>query len=80
MVTVRRLERKLFAQEGESAYSELIETKHTNKENIMYTFKNIKTGKTYSYKTRAAASRAKDKMDMAYGAICTTMPRFEEVL
>ena len=42
----------------------------------MYTFKNTKTGKTYSYKTIDRAMRAKDRQDNAYGAVCTTYPTF----
>lgn len=42
----------------------------------MYQFTNTKTGRTHQYKTIQAAMRAKDRMDSAYGAICTTYPRF----
>lgn len=45
---------------------------HTDKP-IRYEVTNRRTGKVTSYQTRAAASRAADRMDNAYGAyICTT--------
>lgn len=44
----------------------------------MYTFTNMKTGKTYQYATLKAASNAKDRQDRAYGAVCTTYPKFVE--
>lgn len=37
-----------------------------------WTVTNKITGKTTEYKTSAAASRAQDRMDNAYGAACTT--------
>lgn len=43
----------------------------TNKP-IRYEVTNRVTGKTTSYKTSAAASKAQDRMDWAYGAVCTT--------
>jgi cytidylate kinase len=42
----------------------------------MYIFTNLKTGKIYRYATLQAASRAKDRQDSAYGAVCTTYPKF----
>lgn len=39
---------------------------------IRYEVTNRITGKTASYKTGAAASRAMDRMDNAYGACITT--------
>ena len=44
----------------------------------MYTFKHKITHKLYRYKTIAAALRAKDKLDTAYGAIITTYPVWSE--
>ena len=46
----------------------------------MYQFKNIKTGQVFSYKTLNAAHRAKDRIDSAYGAVCTSYPLFVEVI
>ena len=44
-----------------------------------YTVTNRKTGKVTTYKTRAAASRAADRMDNAYGAyICTVRANWSE--
>lgn len=40
---------------------------------LHYTVTNRVTGKVATYKTRAAASRAADKADLAYGAICCTV-------
>ena len=37
-----------------------------------YTVTHRITGKVTTYKTGAAASRAQDRMDNAYGACCTT--------
>lgn len=39
---------------------------------IGYEVSNRITGKTTSYRSGAAASRACDRMDNAYGAICCT--------
>lgn len=37
-----------------------------------YTITNRVTGKTTEYKTSGDACRAQDRMDRAYGAVCTT--------
>ena len=37
-----------------------------------YTVTNRITGKVTEYKTGVAASRAQDRVDSAYGAVCTT--------
>lgn len=39
---------------------------------VRYEVTNRVTGKTTSYKTRAAATKAQDRMDWAYGAVCTS--------
>lgn len=44
----------------------------------MYTFTHQATGKTHSYTTLHAASKAKERMDQAYGRVITTYPRFVE--
>lgn len=44
----------------------------------MYVVINTKTGKAHEYKTLAQASNGRDRMDRAYGAICTTYPTFCE--
>lgn len=38
-----------------------------------WTVSNHHTGKTSNYKSRRAASKAADKADNAYGAICCTV-------
>ena len=44
-----------------------------------YTVTNRNTGKVSIYQTRAAASRAADRMDNAYGAyICTTKAHWSD--
>jgi len=42
----------------------------------MYTFTNLRTGKTHSYNSLKAAMSAKDRQDSKYGAVCTTYPKF----
>lgn len=45
----------------------------------MYTFTHLVTGKQYSYKTRRAASNAKDCLDNAYGRVVTSFTKYVEV-
>lgn len=45
----------------------------------MFEFTNRKTGKTYRYKTRAAARHAADRMDAEYGAVICSLVRSVEV-
>lgn len=39
---------------------------------VRYEVTNRVTGKTTSYKSSRAATKAMDRMDWAYGAVCTT--------
>lgn len=39
---------------------------------IRWEVTNRRTGKTTSYTSSLAATRAQDRMDRAYGAVCTT--------
>lgn len=42
----------------------------------MYTFTNLRTGKTHLYSSLKAAMTAKDRQDAKHGAVCTTYPKF----
>ncbi len=39
---------------------------------IRWEVTNRQTGKVYTYKSRAAAGKAQDRMDWEYGAVCTS--------